>query len=484
MNQPNPAVALRAQTIVIDLDGTLVLTDTLHESAMQLLRDNALQAFNLPVWLSRGKAQLKQKLAQAVSLNPQTLPYNAPLLEWILQKKLEGNRLVLCTAADQSIANSVANHLQCFDEVIASDGHNNLAGEAKKAALDSAFGPNQYLYVGNSSDDLHVWQGASSAVVVNANKRVLAQAQQITKVQQHFPSPKVGLSVWRKVFRVHQWLKNALLFVPLMAAHQVTDTHAIGMLMLAFLSFSLCASSVYITNDLMDLESDRQHPRKRSRPFASGLVPISTGVVLAPICLALSMAVATQVNQAFTNWLIVYFALTFAYSVKLKKMVLVDCLTLAALYTLRVIAGAAVVSIELSFWLLAFSIFIFLSLAFVKRYAELQVQSTEGKQKAHGRGYYVDDVSIVQTMGVSAGNAAVMVLALYLNGETAASLYHTPKIIWGAIPLMLFWISWVWLKAHRGEMNDDPLVFAVKDKVSWVVMLGIATSFIAATFVI
>lgn len=483
MNHQAPTVAPQLQTIVVDLDGTLVLTDTLHESAMQLLRDNALRVFQIPLWLSKGKAQLKQKLAQAVDLNPQTLPYNRPLIDWIEQKRREGNRMVLCTAADQSIARNVADHLQCFDDVIASDGQRNLAGAAKKAALDAAYGQNRYLYVGNSSDDLHVWQGAPSAVVVNATPRVLAQAKQITQVEQHFPRPAVGLSVWRKVFRVHQWLKNALLFVPLMAAHQLHDANAIGLLLLAFLSFSLCASSVYITNDLMDLESDRQHPRKRSRPFASGMVPIATGLVLAPICLGLSMALATQVNAAFTNWLIVYFVLTFAYSVKLKKLVLLDCMTLAALYTLRVIAGAAVVSIELSFWLLAFSIFIFLSLAFVKRYAELQVQFTEGKKKAHGRGYYVDDVSIVQTMGVSAGNAAVLVLALYLNGESAKTLYHTPEIIWGAIPLMLFWISWVWMKAHRGQMNDDPMVFAVKDKVSWLVMIGIGLSFVGATVV-
>jgi 4-hydroxybenzoate polyprenyltransferase/phosphoserine phosphatase len=477
------ALENNAQTIVVDLDGTLVHTDTLHECALQLLRDKAIYVLHLPFWLLAGKAFLKQKLADSVELNPAALPYNVRLIDWLKQQKELGHRLVLCTATNRSVAQRIADHLQLFDEVMASDGKNNLAGARKKAALDEAYGEGQYVYAGNSSDDIHVWNGASKGIVVNASSSVLAKAKQITEIHSHFPRLPITLSAWRRVFRVHQWLKNLLLFVPLLAAHRLSETNSLTLLILAFVSFSLCASAVYITNDLLDLESDRQHPRKKYRPFASGLVPISYGVLLAPVCGFVSLALSVYVGKYFAAWLLVYFTLTFAYSVKLKKLVLIDCLTLAALYTLRIVAGAAAVSVPLSFWLLAFSIFIFLSLAFVKRYAELQVHSLEGKDKAHGRGYYVTDASIIQTLGITAGYAAVLVLALYLHGETVTMLYHTPEFIWASVPLMLFWVSWIWLKAHRGLMNDDPLVFAVKDTASWAVLIGIGMSFAAATVV-
>ncbi|WHZ25496.1 MAG: Integral membrane protein [Nitrospira sp.] len=474
----------KAQTIVVDLDGTLLHTDTLHESVLQLLRDDAIYVLYLPFWLLAGKAFLKQKLADSVELNPATLPYNIQLIEWLKEQKELGHKLVLCTATNMSVAQRIANHLQLFNEVMASDGENNLAGVRKKAALDEAYGEGQYIYAGNSSDDIHVWNGASKGIVVNAASSVLVKAKKITEIHSDFPRLPITLSAWRRVFRFHQWLKNLLIFVPLLAAHRLSETDSLTQLIVTFISFSLCASAVYITNDLLDLESDRQHPRKKHRPFASGLVPISYGVLLAPVCGLVGLALSVYVGKYLPAWLFVYFTLTFAYSIKLKKLVLIDCLTLAALYTLRIVAGAAAVSVPLSFWLLAFSTFIFLSLAFVKRYAELQVHVLERKNKAHGRGYYVTDASLIQTLGIAAGYAAVLVLALYLQGETVTTLYHTPEFIWGSVPLILFWISWMWLKAHRGLMNDDPLVFAVKDRASWAVLIGIGISFAAATFVL
>lgn len=472
----------KERIIAVDLDGTLVHTDTLHESALQLLRNQAMSVIRLPFWLLGGKAFLKQQLAGAVQLNPATLPYNVPFIDWLKQQKKLGYRLVLCTATNANVAQQIADHLQLFDDVMASDGKNNLAGARKKAALDETYGEGQYIYAGNSSDDIHVWNCTSKGIVVNASSSVLFKAKRITEIHGHFPRMPITLSAWRQVFRFHQWLKNLLLFVPLLAAHRLSETDSLIQLIVAFISFSLCASAVYITNDLLDLESDRQHPRKKYRPFASGLVPISYGVLLGPVCGLVGLALSVYVGKYFPAWLFVYFTLTFAYSVKLKKLVLIDCLTLAALYTLRIVAGAAAVSVPLSFWLLAFSAFIFLSLAFVKRYAELQVHVLERKNKAHGRGYYVTDASLIQTLGIAAGYAAVLVLALYLQGATVTTLYHTPEFIWGSVPLMLFWISWMWLKAHRGLMNDDPLVFAVKDRASWAVLIGIGISFAAATF--
>jgi 4-hydroxybenzoate polyprenyltransferase len=374
--------------------------------------------------------------------------------------------LILCTAADRSIADLVASHVGLFCEVIASDGKINLAGANKAAALVSRFGKGGFDYAGNSSADFDVWESASAAVVVNASPSVQATAVASYKVSAVFASPQVNLRIWLKVLRLHQWLKNLLLFLPLLAAHEIGNLDAWQSLVLAFFAFSLCASTVYIANDLLDLESDRRHPRKRMRPFASGVLPVWIGVALAPVLLAASFVLAFQVGSVFVGWLLAYFLMTCLYSFSLKKLVLVDCLTLAMLYTFRILAGAATVGHVLSFWLLAFSVFLFLSLAFVKRYAELEMQRLNGSEKAHGRGYHTDDASLIQNMGITSGQASVLVLALYLNSDAVTKLYQNPEIIWCAVPVLLFWIQWMWMQAHRGNMHDDPVVFAVKDRVS------------------
>jgi len=452
--------------LVVDLDGTLIHTDMLHESAIRLLRDKPYFVLAIPFWLSRGKALLKQKLASHVDGDIASLPFNQQLIDWLQLQKDLGRRLVLCTATDMSIAKMIADHLKLFDEVIASDGIQNLAGKNKANALVEKYGENGFDYVGNSSVDLLVWEKSKQGVVVNGSSKMVDQASLVTEIEHVIAKAKNSLKTWVKVFRLHQWIKNILIFVPIFAAHQVITSELWINLGLAFLSFSLCASSVYISNDLLDLESDRAHSRKRSRPFASGQIPIWMGAVLAPILIFSSFALALQVGGSFLPWLAVYFALTCAYSWGLKRLVLVDCLTLAVLYTLRIVAGAAAVSVPLSFWLLAFSIFLFLSLAFIKRYAELQAHPEGDAKKVHGRGYYLADAPLVQQLGVTSGYAATLVLALYLNSENVIKLYRTPEIIWGAVPLMLLWISWMWLKAHRGLMHDDPIVFAIKDKVS------------------
>lgn len=464
--------------LVVDLDGTLIRTDMLHESALRVLRDNPFDTLRIPYWLSRGKAVLKQHLADRTDFDPTSLPYNHDLLDWLKQQRAQGRKLILCTASDRSIAIAISEHLGVFDEVMASDGTTNLAGKHKADALEQRFGQAGFDYAGNSHADLAVWQRARRAVVVNASADLARQASAQCEVERVFPASAVGFTAWRRVLRVHQWMKNLLLFIPLFAAHQLTNPDTWLALILAFASFSLCASSVYIANDLLDLESDRQHPRKCNRPFASGLVPAWMGVILAPILLLASLAIARYAGGSFLPWLVFYFVLTCAYSWGLKRLMLVDCLILAMLYTLRIVAGAAAASMGLSFWLLAFSVFLFLSLAFVKRYAELQVQLLNGKQKAHGRGYYTSDAPLVQMLGITSGYAAVVVLALYLNSDAVLQLYRTPEFVWGAVPVMLFWVSWIWMQAHRGEMHDDPLVFAVKDKAS--LLSGLAFAVVLA----
>lgn len=466
--------------LIVDLDGTLIHADMLHESALRTLRDRPLDVLRMPMWLMKGKALLKQRLAGA-AFDAASLPYNLELVAWLRQQKADGRKLILCTASDVAIATEIANYLELFDEVMASDGILNLAGSNKAAALEQRFGQAGFDYVGNSTADLHVWRRARRAVVVNAAPALAAEAAGHCAVERVFAAPARGFSAWRKVFRVHQWLKNLLLFIPMFASHQITSPATWMALILAFVSFSLCASTVYIANDLLDLESDRQHPRKRKRPFASGAVPTWMGVVLAPFLLAASLGLAWLIGPSFLNWLIVYFVLTCAYSFGLKRLILVDCLVLAVLYTLRIIAGAAAADNLLSFWLLAFSVFLFLSLAFVKRYAELQVQMAHGKEKVHGRGYFTSDAPLIQMLGVTSGIASALVLALYLNSEAVLQLYLLPEAVWGAVPVMLFWVSWIWMKAHRAEMHDDPLVFAVKDKASLLSGVAFALALAAGT---
>lgn len=452
--------------LVVDLDGTLIHTDMLHESALRLFKKRPWDVVRLPVWLAAGKASLKQKLAAGVHVDPATLPYNLSLLAWLKDQRAAGRPLVLCTASDTRIAQSIADHLGLFDQVIASDGHINLAGPRKAQALSQRFGEGGFDYVGNSHADLAVWAVARRAIVVNASGSLSRLVRERFEVEAEFQAPGSGLRGLGRTLRVHQWLKNLLLFVPLLAAHDLTNAGAWVKLAAGLVAFCLCASSVYVLNDLLDLESDRHHPRKRERPFASGQVPLLAGVLLAPVLLAAGLLLGGQVGAGFLFCLLLYYALTCVYSWVLKRLALVDCIALALLYTMRIIAGSVAVGHALSFWLLAFSVFLFLSLAFVKRYAELDIQPGKGTGKIHGRGYLASDAPLVQTMGIMAGYASVVVLALYLNSEAVARLYRSPVWIWGAVPVMLFWVSWMWLQANRGKMHDDPLVFAVKDRAS------------------
>lgn len=457
---PNPP------PLIVDLDGTLIHTDMLHESALRASRERPFDVLRIPLWLAQGKAVLKRKLVAGTTPDASSLPYNEELVAWLKEERARGRHIVLCTASDRALADAVADHLGVFDDVMASDGIVNLAGHNKAAALEERYGHGGFDYVGNSSADLKVWRRARKAIVVNGAKGLAERAAALCGVEREFPARPRGFKTWRRVLRVHQWLKNMLLFVPLLAAHEVANFDGWLTLMLAFVSFSLCASTVYIANDLLDLDSDRAHPRKRLRPFASGAVPAWQGVLLAPVLLVASLALGAAVGGKFLPWLLVYFVVTCVYSWGLKRVILLDCITLAVLYTLRITAGAAALEMELSFWLLAFSVFLFLSLAFVKRYAELQTQALSGKAKVHGRGYYTADAPLVQMLGVTAGYAAAVVLALYLNSDNVLILYAQPEAVWGAVPVLLFWISWIWMQAHRGNMHDDPLVFAVMDRAS------------------
>jgi 4-hydroxybenzoate polyprenyltransferase len=457
---------LDAKPLVIDLDGTLVRTDLLHESVLQMVRRAPYLLFALPYWLLSGKAFFKRRVAEHFTPDFDSLPYDPEVLAWIREQRDDGPRIVLCTASDSAYAEGVASHLGLFDEVFGSDGKTNLSAHRKAELLVDRFGDRGFDYAGNSSADLEVWRDSRRAILVDTSASVGHRARQRCDVEREFPRNVPRLSTWLRAIRLHQWLKNLLVFVPLAGAHQLGDLNLLWQASIAFLAFGLCASSVYILNDLADVQSDRHHPRKRLRPFASGALPAAQGIVAAAVLLVGAIALATAVTPSFLLWLGVYFALTLAYTFDLKRRPLVDCVALGALYTLRIVAGWSAVGMAASFWLLAFSLFLFLSLAFVKRYSELAAVVREGRIEAQGRGYIASDLQLVQTMGVAAGFNAVLLMALYINGDTVLRLYHRPEILWLAIPVVLYWISRMWMKAHRGDMQDDPLLYALRDRYS------------------
>ena len=457
----------RKPVIVIDLDGTLIKSDLLLESFLMMIKQNPLLAFAAVLWLFKGKAHMKREIARRVDLPVDQLPYNTDVIALIKQKKQQGHRIALATASYQRFANDVAHHLGLFDDVYATDGEINLSGSKKRAALNAAYGEKKYCYAGNATVDCKVWQDCDSAIVVGDN-RLKAKAQAVCEVDAHIAVASATPKVWLKALRVHQWVKNGLIFVPLLAAHKFTEIDLVVLCLGAFLAFSLCASSVYLLNDLLDLNDDRRHKTKRNRPFAAGTLNLLYGLLLAPLLLVVAFVLSLFISTDFVIVLVCYYILTFAYSFVLKRVVLVDVITLAGLYTIRIIAGAAAISVTLSFWLLAFSVFVFLSLALVKRYTELRAMQEKSVKKTLGRGYHADDIELLSSLGGSSGYISVLVLALYINSSDVKILYEQPMIMWPICLVMLFWISRVWIVAHRGQMDDDPIVFALKDRVSLV----------------
>ncbi len=467
--------------LCIDCDGTLLRTDLLHESVLLLLKQAPWALFLLPFWLARGKVYLKERVAERVRFDWGTLPFNEEVLALIKNARAEGRAVVLATASPSMWADGIAAHLGLFDQVVATGGGVNLSGERKARRLVEMFGARNFDYAGNGRSDLPVWRESRAAVVVSSDTALVKAAKSMGDVSLVVPVLPAGPLTFLKALRIHQWLKNLLVFVPLLAAHKVLGLDGIASAGVAFLAFSLCASAVYVINDLLDLESDRQHIRKRNRPFAAALIPVWQGVLLVPVLLVGAVALCAYLPAAFAVVLLGYFVMTLAYSLRLKRQVIVDVMLLAALYTMRIIAGAAATAVTPSFWLLAFSMFIFLSLAVVKRYSELYVTLQQQKSTAAGRGYWVTDLPVLASIGASAGMAAVMVLALYINDAETIKLYPAKMWLWLVPPLMLYWISRVWMKTCRGEIDDDPVIFAIKDWQSLVVGVLLTCCFVFAS---
>jgi len=383
--------------LCVDLDGTLIKTDMLWESFVRLLRRNPLWLVVIPFWWIRGRAVLKQQIAARVQVDVAALPYNGLFLEFLREAKRQGRRLVLATASDREMAERVARHVGLFDEVLASDGRKNLRGDTKLETLIARFGQGGFDYAGNSAVDLAVWRGTREAIVVNAGPNLARQAARIAKVGKHFPAKASLFSALLKALRPHQWVKNLIVFVPIITSHQMSFWPILAGAA-AFTALCLCASGGYVVNDLMDLDADRHHPVNRGRPFASGNLPLSLGLLLVPLLLAASAFVAWQMTKPFVALMGLYFVVTTVYSSHLKRVPLLDAFVLAGLYTLRLIAGHVVTGIAYSAWLLVFSMFIFLSLALMKRFRELRALRQQNEMDAKGRGYTVDDLELVATL--------------------------------------------------------------------------------------
>lgn len=473
---------MHSTPLIVDLDGTLLQSDILIESALIFLREQPLHLFKPIAWLRSGKANLKEKLAQEVSIDVAHLPYNTQVLAFIKEQRAQGTPIILATASHQIYADKIAEHLQLFDKVLATNNHVNLSAHHKRDRLIAEYGEGKFDYIGNSYDDISIWKAARHAYVANPEFGVEKRAKSCSDVKQIFQKKNNQFKSWMHALRLHQWIKNLLIFVPLLASHQWTQIHFWVNGLWAFLIFGLCASSVYLLNDLLDLQDDRHHATKRYRPFASGDLSIKVGLIVCPLLLILSFAGSIALLPGlFTVVLAGYYVLTLAYSFSFKRRMVIDVITLAGLYTLRIIAGAAALPTILTFWMLAFSMFIFLSLALVKRYAELLYAKQLGQmEKTRGRGYYPSDLEMIASLGASAGYLSVMVLALYIQDAETIALYRYPELIWLACPLLLFWISRIWLITHRGNMDADPIVFAVKDRVScWIGILFITIFWLA-----
>src|SRR5690554_798384 len=404
--------------LVVDLDGILLRSDMLLESGLAFLRQYPLQAWKVFAWLKAGKVCLKQNLANHSEIDVAVLPYEPRVLDFIRAEKAKGRTIVLATASYRLLADKIADHLQLFDEVLATEKGYNLSADNKRDTLVARYGEQGFDYVGNSTDDLPVWSRARKAYLTNPNGKLLQQAGQHYNIDDIFYCHQPGLKDWIRGLRLHQWLKNLLIFVPLLAAHLVFVGDALLQALLAFIAFGLTASSVYLLNDMLDLDDDRHHATKCQRPFAAGTLSLAQGLVACPLLLF----VAGLLSVLFLPWklllvLLAYYLLTMAYSFRLKRHASVDVISLAALYTVRIIAGAAALGLPMTFWLLAFSMFIFLSLALVKRFAELAELHGRGESQARGRGYYPGDMPIIAAMGTAAGYLSVLVLALYIREQ-------------------------------------------------------------------
>jgi len=466
---------LKKVPLCVDLDGTLIKTDSLYELFLLLFKKNPLYCIIAISWLMKSKAHFKAEITKRVQLSAESLPYNEDVIEYIKAQD-PTRKILLVTGSNKKVADEVAEHLGLFDEVIASDSKINLTGHNKKDHLVERFGSRDdkdkkgFEYIGNEKTDIPVWKVAKKVSIVSQDNDFLKEVQSTFDNVQMFIAPKPSIKNYLKGIRIHQWVKNMLVFVPLFLDHRFNDGQAFVQVLLTFFGLSILASFTYIINDLLDLESDRLNKTKRKRPFASGLISIKQAGVMMAVLFVILIAILTQLSSSVVVVLMIYLAATLAYSFYLKRVAMLDVTMLAGLFSLRIIAGIVAIDSSWSFWLLAFSMFFFLSLAFAKRFSEIENLRREGREKASGRGYTIADLPMLNSSGVAAGYISILVVALYIDSEKVQQMYAHPEILWLICPPLLFWIGRIWLITGRGEMHEDPIVFAIKDKVSLLIV--------------
>jgi len=471
--------------LLVDLDGSIIKTDTLFESAIQYVKRNPFRVVQLCLWTIKGKLFLKKKLSEHTTLDSDSLPYREEVLQFLQKERSTGRNLILVTGAREEIGRKINEHLELFDQVVGTSDEVNLTGNDKRDWANATYGESNYDYLGNEEKDISVWRCARNSIVIG-DETLNNLAKQVSHVEHHFPTPKANATVFLKMIRVHQWAKNALVFVPLITAQDFLSAGSVWHATLAFIALSFCASATYIINDLMDLGADRKHHTKKNRPIAAGLVSIPSSLLVSIILMTLGLGISIlALPDLFLLALVIYVALTVLYSFKFKQLQTIDVISLACLFTIRVMAGGAAINVPLSFWLLSFSMFLFLSLAIVKRVAELiHLESSleNSDQAAKGRGYTTSDINILISLGSSAGFISVLVIALYINSNEVTALYEHPEILWLICPVLGYWIMRIWMLVARNQMNEDPIFFAVTDRNSWlaaiIIVLDLAIAYI------
>jgi 4-hydroxybenzoate polyprenyltransferase len=476
ISQPEPTVAT-LRPLCVDLDGTLVKSDTLVDSLLVMLRTRPARVLALPGRLFRGKAAFKAFVSESVSLDVKHLPYNRKLLQFLQQERGQGRAIYLTTGADLALARRVADYLGIFSGVLGSDGATNLTGDRKLDGLRRRLGDGAFDYIGNATPDLPLLAHSTEPMVANPSLALrMGLRSRGIRPARAFQERSHPLKSLAKAARIHQWAKNLLIFVPLLLSHSLAMGRLLAAL-LAFCCFSLAASATYIINDLLDIEADRRHASKRLRPFASGDLSAIAGLGIAAVFLLLSLAGARSLPVEFYGWLLLYLCTTFAYSTYLKRIALVDVLILSGLYTLRLLAGSAATQSHISHWLAGFSAFLFFSLAIVKRFAELENLRASSSPPKNGRGYLVADIDQLRSFGTASAFAAVVIFAIYISGKDVVALYREPRLLWLIMPFMLLWLCRIWLLASRGNLDEDPVVFALTDRMS--LFIGAAVVVIA-----
>jgi len=466
--------------VYVDMDGTLVNTDIAQELILQCFKKLSLFSELIQLAFS-GRSKIKRFLALNTEFSEERLPYNQKVIDYLKAQKEAGRSIVLATASDALIAEKVANYLGFFDDVLASEPGNNLKGANKLKAIQAHSGDNGFEYIGDSKADYPIWKAADLSGFVNVTSDPASIVADKKRHSLKVNDRNDSFAAFIKAIRPHQWAKNLLVFLPLFFSHLYLNVDALFSAALTFIVFSLCASGIYLVNDLLDIEADREHVTKRKRPFAAAKLRPVTGV-LASLLLVFVALVACffLLNVKTFLVLVIYMIITNLYSFYLKDYSTIDVITLTSLYTIRIVAGAVAVGVVLSPWLFNFSLFFFLSLAYMKRYIEVARYAKEGKLS--GRNYSADETNIIMMMGIVNGGIAIFTLTMYLNGEYVLSTYLSPHLLWLICPLLLFWIYRAWMWAKRDKIDDDPVVFAIKDKVSIVTAILVALLFIFSKY--